>query len=207
MAGVPAAALALGACGASSSQPAAARPHGSYRVVVSQASFPAVQRLAERSTLVIAVRNAGTRTIPNIAVTILNPKDGTAAQAFGQDINANPGQMLAGRSRPVWIVDRPPGPCLYSCQSGSGGSAVTAFSNTWALGRLAPGQTARFQWGVTAIAPGRYTIEYEVAAAVTGDTRALDPNGHLPTGRFDVLIRSQPRTSYVNNAGQIVNTG
>jgi hypothetical protein len=205
VAGPLAAALALGACGGASSHPAARR-HASYHVVISQASFPASQRLAERTTLLIAVRNAGTQTIPNIAVTILNPKYGTAAQAFGQDINANTDQVLASRSRPVWIIDRPPGPCLYSCQSGAGGSGVTAFSNTWALGRLAPGHTVRFEWGLTAVAPGRYTIEYQVAANVTGDTRAVDLHGRVPSGRFQVQISSSPRTSYVNNAGQIVNT-
>ena len=37
------------------------------------------QRLAQRTVLVIAVRNTGSRTIPNIAVTITNPRWGTAA--------------------------------------------------------------------------------------------------------------------------------
>jgi hypothetical protein len=207
VAGGLAAALALGACGGSSQQGGSGHAHGNFPVAVSQASFPTSQRLAERTTLVIVVRNTGTRTIPNIAVTILNPRYGTAAQAFGQDINANPGQELAGRSRPAWIVDRPPGPCLYSCQVGAGGSAVTAFSNTWALGRLAPGQTARFEWGVTAVVPGHYTVEYEIGASLSGRARAVNAAGRVPTGRFDVVIQSKPRTSYINNAGQIVSTG
>ena len=114
----------------------------------SSSSFPASQRWPSRRASRCAIKNIGTRAIPNVAVTVLNPRYGTAAQAFGTLIKANrAGQpILASRSRPVWIIDQAPGPCGYSCRSRGPGGAATAYTNTWALGRLAPGHTAVFRW-------------------------------------------------------------
>jgi len=198
--------LAVSACGSSATKQSAGEPKGNFPVEVSTASFPASQRLAERTDLVIAVRNAGSKTIPNVAVTITNPAYGTAAQAFGTLLpQSAPGQpILAGRSRPVWIVDQPPGPRGYSTSQGGPGGAVTAYSNTWALGRLAPGQTARFDWGVTAVQPGSYTVRYVVAAGLTGRARAVLASGGPVAGSFHVRILAGPRQAYVNNAGKIV---
>src|SRR5437588_7719863 len=144
-------------------------PSGNFPVEVSAASFPAAQRLSQHTHLVISVRNAGTRTIPDVAVTIcnvtctFNPNApyghntpagaGTAAAAFAEDLGM---PYVANPSRPVWIVDHPPGSCGYSCKSGGPGSAVTAYANTWALGPLKPGATATFDWGVTAVRPGTH---------------------------------------------------
>ena len=139
------------------------------------------QQLAQHTHLVIAVRNAGHKAIPNVAVTICNvtcaypaPKgEGTSAQAF------------AARHRPArtWPTRRgrsgsstaAPGPCGYSCQNGGQGGAVTAYSNTWALGRLAPGHSARFDWAVTAVAPGKHVVAWEVAAGLNGKAKAVLP--------------------------------
>jgi hypothetical protein len=200
-------AVGVSACGGGASQ-YQIKKAANFPVSVATASFPTVQRLSQHTHLVITVRNAGHRTIPDIAVTITNPAYGTAAQAFGTLIaKPAPGQpILAGRSRPVWIVDRPPGPCLYSCQQGGPGGAVTANSDTWALGRLAPGQTARFDWGVTAVQPGTYTVHYVVAAGLGGRARAVPAaTGRGPVeGSFRVKISQKPRQAYVNNSGHIV---
>ena len=67
-----AASVVLGACGGGARQDAN-EPSGIFPVAVPIASFPAFQRLAQRTHLVIAVRNAGSKTIPNVAVTITNP--------------------------------------------------------------------------------------------------------------------------------------
>ena len=84
---------------------------------------------------------------------------------------------------------------------------VTAYTNTWALGRLAPGQTARFQWGVTAVKPGTYTVAYQVAAGLNGKAKAVASDGTLPSGVFHVHDRPRrPAQAYVNNAGQVVTT-
>jgi len=197
--------MGLSGCGGSAEQ-GGGEPTGSFPVQVTTARFPAAQTLSEHTQLVITVRNAGTKAIPNIAVTLLNPLYGTAAQAFGTLIAANgPGQpALASRSRPVWVVDQAPGPCGYSCHQGGPGAAVTAYSNTWAMGRLAPGATARFDWHVTAVAPGNYTVDYQVAAGLSGKAKAVLSGGGPVAGSFKVTISNQPRQAYVNNAGQIV---
>jgi hypothetical protein len=200
--------LVIAACGGGSTQ-AAGEPKGRFPVAVDTASFPAAQKLAQQSHLVIAVRNAGSKPIPDVAVTICNVTcaypapagGGTSAAAFGADIGQ---AYLANPSRPLWIVDRPPGPCLYSCQNGGQGAAVTAYDNTWALGRLAPGHTARFDWAVTAVKAGRHVVAWEVAAGLTGNARAVLAGGGLPHGTFTVTVGSKPPQSYVNNNGQIV---
>ena len=99
------------------------------------------------------------------------------------------------------------GPCGYSCQSGGPGSAVTAYTNTWALGRLAPGQTARFEWAVTAIKPGRHVVAYQVAAGLNGKAKAVASDGTAPTGVFHVKVTGRPAQAYVNDQGQVVTTG
>lgn len=196
-----AASLALSACGGGTEQ-SASEPSGTFPVSVAVATFPTFQRLAQRSRMVIAVRNTGQKAIPDIAVTITDPPYGTTVQAFGRYLS-QPG--LASHSRPVWIVDRPPGPCTFSCLNGGPGGAVTAYSNTWALGRLAPGQTATFVWGVTAVVAGTHLVRYEVAAGLGGKAKARLSSGAIPTGTFKVKVTQQPQRSYVNNKGQIVN--
>src|SRR6516165_10642912 len=128
------AALLLSACGGGQRQDAT-EPSWTFTVEVTTASFPSSQRLSEHAHLVLAVHNVSGKTLPDVAVTICNvtcrypapPGGGTSAAAFGENL-----QMagLAHPSRPVWVVDNPPG------------GAVTAYSNTWALGALRPGQTA-----------------------------------------------------------------
>jgi hypothetical protein len=112
--------LALSGCGGGQNQ-AASEPSGHFTVTVSAAKFPASQRLAQHTHLVIAVHNAGNKAIPNVAVTICNvtcaypaPKgEGSSSAAFGANIDQT---YLANPSRPVWVVDRAPGLCGYSCQ-------------------------------------------------------------------------------------------
>src|SRR5687767_5075814 len=45
-------------------------PEGDFAVEVVEAKFPEEQKLAKSSDLVVTVRNAGDRTIPNIALTV-----------------------------------------------------------------------------------------------------------------------------------------
>jgi hypothetical protein len=134
-------------------------------------------------------------------VTITNPVYGTAAKPFARLIAPRPG--LASRSRPVWVLDRPPGRCVFQCPAGGAGAATTAYSNTWALGSLAPGSTATFRWGVTAVAAGRYLVAYRVAAGLNPPGRAVLADGRPAVGVFAVAITSRPRRSYVQNNGQV----
>jgi hypothetical protein len=201
-------ALALSACGGGQNQ-AASEPSGNFAVKVPTARFPASQHLAQHTHLVITVHNAGSKTIPDVAVTICNvtcaypaPKgQGSSSQAFAANINQS---YLANPSRPLWIIDRGPGRCGYSCQNGGQGAAVTAYANTWALGRLAPGKTARFDWAVTAVQAGHHVVAWQVAAGLNGKAKAILTNGSAPHGTFAVKVKTAPAQSYVNNNGQIV---
>jgi hypothetical protein len=196
-----AASLALSACGGGATKQSASEPPATFPVSVAVATFPTFQRLAQSSRMVIAVRNTGQKAIPDIAVTITDPPYGTTVQAFGRYLS-QPG--LASHSRPVWIVDRPPGPCTFSCLNGGPGGAVTAYSNTWALGQLAPGQTATFVWRVTAVVAGTHVVRYEVAAGLNGKAKARLSSGAIPTGTFKVTVAQRPQQSYVNSKGQII---
>jgi hypothetical protein len=208
-----AATLAMSACGGGTRQDAH-EPKGKFRVSVPTASFPTAQRISGHYHLVIAVRNDGRRTIPNIAVTICNltcayPRPSSAgadSEAFAANIS---GQYLANSSRPTWVVEQGPGTCGFTCagggQGGGQGSGVTAYSNTWALGALKPGKTMTFNWRVTAVSPGRHVIAWQVAAGLNGRAHAVLANG-APAQKFTVTIDKAPPQSYVNNSGQIVTT-
>lgn len=158
-------------------------PEGTFAMNV-WAAFPAKQRLAQRTQLLIAVQNAGAETVPNVAVTVepVQPGAKTQAAAF-EEASSQPG--LANASRPVWVLDAGP----------RGG--VTAYTNTWALGRLRPGQTKTFIWRVTAVKPGTHTIRYTVAAGLDGRARAELPGGERPTGEFQVDISREPRDARI----------
>lgn len=206
---IAAAALAvLSGCGGTRQD--ANEPSASFPVTVTTASFPAAQTLSEHTHMVIVVHNAGNKAIPNLAVTVCNlscevtgqPGSGTGTAPFSGNIDET---GVANPSRPVWIVDQPPGPKGYSSSHGGPGGYATAYSNTWTLGhRLQPGATARFDWALTAVKPGRHVIQYRVAAGLNGKAKAVVPGGGAPGGEFTVTINSKPRKSYVNNAGQIV---
>jgi hypothetical protein len=205
--------LALAGCGGGSSQ-SAGEPSGNFAVDVSTASFPGHQTLAQHSDMVITVRNAGSKPIPDVAVTITDAQDGTSAQPFAEDIQM-PG--VADASRAVWVVDQAPCPsgAAHNCaplgpggvhQTGGPGGAVTAYANTWALGHpLGAGRDATFKWGVTAVRPGVHVIHYRVAAGLNGKAKAVGAGGQPVAGTFVVNIGTKPRRSYVNDAGQIVN--
>ena len=98
-------------------------PSGTFPVDVVKATFPTKQRLAESSELQIAVRNAGDKAVPNVAVTVESDEaDQTAAAAAFAEASDQAG--LADSSRPVWVLDTGP----------HGG--ITAYVNTWAqIGR------------------------------------------------------------------------
>ena len=203
-----AAALVLAACGSGSPQDAHA-PSGTFPVQVTAAKWVRFQRLAQHTHLVIAIRNVGTKPIPNLAISICNTTcaypapvgQGTSVAAFAQYLKM-PG--LASHSRPVWIVDRPPGPCGYSCQNGGQGAYVSSNSNTWQSGPLKPGATAFFKWGLTAVSPGRFVVAYQVAGDLYGKAKTVLPDGLSPSGAFRVTVVRAPAQSFVNSSGKVV---
>jgi hypothetical protein len=217
--------VGLAGCGSAGPQDANA-PSGRFPVQVT-ASFPRLQRLAQHAHLVIAVTNTGRRPMPNVAVTICNttctypapPGEGTSVAAFSQCVGGTSGaacsqaaaaQQVANKSRPIWVVERPPGPCGYSCINGGAGANVSYAANTWQRGRpLRPGDTQVFNWVLTAVSAGRFLLAWEIAGDLYGKAKAviagggLGPCGRIPCGTLRVTISRAPAQSYVNDTGQI----
>ena len=206
-------AATLSACGGGGSHQDASEPSGKYVVQIVTASFPGAQRLSQHSHLVITVRNADRKTIPDLAVTVCNitcrypaPKGaGTSSAPFASNLSQD---SLSNPSRPIWVLEKPPGVCGYSCRSGGAGADATTAANTWALNRpLRPGATATFDWGLTAVRPGRHVVGWEIAAGINGKAKAvLQGGGGQPHGQFVVTISSRPTQAYVDQSGQIVTT-
>jgi hypothetical protein len=164
-------------------------PEGTFTLSVLKASFPARQSTAQQATMRLQVRNTDDRDLPNVAVTIQTDPStkGAAPTAFGQ---ASGDTQLADSNRPVWIVDKPP----------EGGE--TAYTNTWAFGRMSPGETRDFEWRLTAVRPGTYTIRYSVSPGLNGKARVA--NGQKNAGAFDVTISDEPVPARVNGKGEVV---
>jgi hypothetical protein len=182
-----AAVLVVAGCGGARQD--ANEPEGKFTLEIVKASFPAEQTTAQHSTMRLQVRNTDDRDLPNLAVTVeTEPGDrGDAPTAFGQ---ASGDTRLADANRPIWIVDREP----------KGGES--AYTNTWALGRMFPGETKELEWRLTAVRPGTYTIKYRIAPGLNG--KAVPANGQKVSGSFDVTISDDPVPARVNGKGEVV---
>jgi hypothetical protein len=179
-------ALAAGCGGARQD---ADEPEGEFTLSVLEASFPAKQSTAQRSTLRMQVRNTDDKQLPNVAVTIKTDPStkGAAPTAFGE---ASDDARLADSNRPVWIVDRAP----------EGGQS--AYTNTWAFGPMSPGETRDFEWRLTAVRPGTYTIRYAVSPGLNGKAKVA--NGQDNAGALRVTISDEPVPARVNGKGEVV---
>jgi hypothetical protein len=183
--------VALGAiafaagCGSDeSARQDADEPSGTWTVDVVEAEFPTAQKLARQETLRIEVRNRDQRPVPNVAVTV---------EGFSRR-SEQPG--LADPTRPVWILDDGP----------RGGT--TAYTNTWALGRIPPGGTKTFEWRATPVVPGTHRITYRVSAGLDGKAKARLAGGDVPQGTFDVRIDREPSQSRVDpDSGEVERDG
>ena len=167
------AATVVTACGGDARQDVN-EPSGTFKLQVTRARFPRLQGLGQTAPFSVTVRNPGTQTVPNVAMTV----DGFA------NPDAVPG--AADPQRPIWIVNAGP----------LGGR--TAYVNTWALGPLKPGQIRTFTWSVTATVPGTHTISYRAAGGLDGDARAVRAGGGVPGGAITVHVTRRPRTSTVD---------
>jgi hypothetical protein len=171
--------LALAGCGGEDQS--ANERGGTYEVDVVRTSFPREQHLAQPGRFVVVVRNASKQAIPNLAVTL---------QGLTRDATQ---PTLADRSRPVWVVDDAPA------------DATTSYVDTWAIGRVAPGQTRRFVWQVTATTPGNHELRWRVAAGLDGSAQAVTHGGDAPEGDVVVRVSRTPADSSVDpGTGRVV---
>jgi hypothetical protein len=187
------ASLLVAGCGGGKRQDAD-EPSGTFPVNVVKATFPTKQRLAQQAQLQIAVRNAGDKTLPNVAVTVESgATDQTAEASAFAEASQQPG--LASSSRPVWVLDSGP----------KGG--ITAYTNTWSLGPLRPRRTKTFVWHVTAVKPGVHAIKYKVAGGLDGKAKAVVAGrNEEPAGTFTVNISNKPADARVGGNGQVIVT-
>jgi hypothetical protein len=174
-------ALLVSGCGGGGERQDEDETPGNYQVDVVDASFPEQQRLAEQVALRLRVRNADSKPMPNLAVTV----DGFSERSEQRG--------LADPSRPVWVIDDGP----------RGG--VTAYTNTWALGRVKAGETKEFIWRVTPVKAGRFEVKYRVAAGLDGKAKAVVDGGDRPSGSFTVNVAREPDDARVDpDSGDVI---
>jgi hypothetical protein len=164
---------------------------------VLHASFPSRQVIARPTSFQLQVRNASARAVPNVAVTV---------DSFDYASNY---PELAANKRPVWAIERGPGatadPPVETQEVSQPGSGQTAYVNTWALGRLAPGAMQTFAWKVVPVKAGTYTVHYTIAAGLSGKAKAALAAGGPVQGQFTVAIAPAPPQTHVDPAtGRVV---
>jgi hypothetical protein len=185
-------ALALGVagCGGSGDRQDANEPSGTYKVVVSQASFPRRQRLSDDAVMKITVKNVDSKTIPNVAVTVSNDDGDKGGAGF---TTRSSDTTLSDPTRQLWIVDQGP----------HGGD--TAYVSTWALGALKPGRTRTFEWHVTPVVAGTHTLRWHVAAGLNGRALARTRDGQDAAGTFKVSVSQKaPAVKVDPKTGDVV---
>lgn len=189
------ASLLISACGGSRQN--AHEEKRAYDVEVVHVTFPSRQSIARPASLELRVRNAGTHTAPNVAVTL---------DSFYYTATF---PHLAANKRPIWVVETGPGAVparpVQSVEISPPGGGQTAYVNTWALGPLGPGQTHTFLWKVAPVKSGRYTVHYRVAAGLAGNASAQTAGGAPVQGQLTASIAAQPPATHVDPAtGRVV---
>jgi len=193
-------AASLAACGGGESSAASNEPSGKFKVKVTEAAFPAVQRLGQTSQLRLAIRNAGDRTVPGLTVsfTIKGQQGEDSALPFGV---SDPGPEIAQPDRPVWVLA-----ATYPHLNGSGepGGTSTSSPKTFALGPLKPGKTVTAIWKLSAVKQGKYTLLYDVGAGINGKAKAETDGGVSPGGSFSTEVTERLPETEVTDSGEIV---
>jgi hypothetical protein len=174
-------------------------PEGDFAVQMLDASFPARQRLAQRSTMRITVRNAGDETIPNVTVTV-----------DGFDFERSGDGELADRSRPRFAVNGVPVEIggTPDAREDVPRGCDTAYVNTWACGPLRPDRQKEFRWSVTPVVAGPFRIDYRVAAGLDGNARAVTAaGGDPPMGSFRGTVSDAAPQSRIGGDGKSIVSG
>jgi hypothetical protein len=188
-------AVTAAGCGGGTRQDAS-EPEGHFPVEISKAEFPTRQRLADPVKLVLAVKNTGQQTVPDLAITIHT--DPNAQRPFGV-VSNDPRE--ANQTRPVWVLEHG-FPQLAGASAPAG--AQTANANTFQFGPLAPAESREAIWQLSPVRPGTYTLTYEVAAGLTGRADAVTEDGSVPTGRFLVRISGAPPKAGIGKGGKVI---
>jgi hypothetical protein len=169
----------------------------SYAMEVLHASFPVKQSIARPTSFALQVRNAGARTVPNVAVTL---------DSFYYTEHY---PELAADKRPIWVIEQGPGPAarppVQTQEISKPGGGQTAYVSTWALGPLAPNGTQTFIWRVVPVKAGVYTVRYTIAAGLAGKAKAQLASGGPVQGQLTASIAPIPRSTHVDpRTGRVV---
>jgi len=189
--------LAVAGCGGGERQDEN-EASGDFPVEVVKASFPGSQKLAKSSDLVVTVRNAGQKTIPNIGLTV---------KGFDERKD-NPD--LADADRPVFAINGVPVRIagFPEAKDAAPRGCDTAYVNTWACGPLRANQTKTFKWSVTAVRAGDFRISWRVNAGLDGKANAVAPGGGpAPRGVFAGTISDKAPTVRVADDGHTIVNG
>jgi len=188
--------LALAGCGGGERQDEN-EPEGNFAVEVVRASFPDHQKLAKSSDMIVTVRNAGDKTIPDIAVAV----NGFDERKKDPD--------LADPTRPVFAVNGVQVEIagFPEAKDATPRGCDTAYVNTWACGPLKKGEEKTFRWTVTAVQAGDYRIDWRVAAGLDGKAKAVAAGGGpAPRGQFSGTIsNAAPDVRVADDGHTIVN--
>jgi len=211
--GIVALAAGLAACGGGQRQDAN-EPSGKFPVKVTEASFPNRQRISERTDMVLAIKNAGRKTLPDLAVTIYTGEikagttgSGPAQGSFSIRLDQ---PNLANPSRPVWILENNypkllgSGVTLANVDTAPTAGAAAAQTDTFQFGRVKPGESKTIDWRVTPAMGGTYTVHYRVAAGLQGKAKAVTADGGPVRGEFLATITTKPPQTCVTPSGKIV---
>ncbi len=188
--------LALAGCGGGERQDEN-EPSGNYKVEVTRLSFPKEQRLAQVSELVVGVRNAGDKTIPNIALTVHGFNYRQAAD----------GATLSDPNRPRFAVNATNTEIggFPEVKDATPKGCDTAYVDTWACGPLKPDKERTFRWSVTAVKAGPYRLTWRVAAGLNGKARAISVSGgEAVGGTVAGNVTSKPPQSRIADDGKTV---
>ena len=188
--------ILLAGCGGGSRQDSGEK-EATYDMRVLAAHFPARQSVAKPERMVLLVRNTGSTTVPNVAVTV---------DSFNY---ASDFPNLAANKRPIWVIEQGPGAVakrpVESQEISPPGGGQTAYTNTWALGAVPAGQVRKFTWKVMPVKPGVHLVSYTVNAGLAGKAHAQLASGGPIKGHFLVRIAPKPPPSYVDpTTGKVV---
>jgi hypothetical protein len=188
------AAVAVAGCGGGARQDAN-EPKGNFQVEVSKATFPEKQKLGQSSDLAITVRNTGSETVPNLAVTV----SGLSYRSEEQNLGDPSRPRFAVNGVPVKVAGLPE--ARDSTPVGCG----TVYVNTFACGPLKAGAERTLRWTVTAVLKGPFEIKYHVAAGLNGKARAVVEGGDsAPEGSLSGTVSNKPAHSEIGPDGHTV---
>jgi len=171
-----------------------------YHIELVKSAFVERQLVGETKNMVLAFRNYGRNTVPNMGITfgIAGEAGSTSSLPFGIH-DSTPG--LAQPDRPVWVVAQGY-PRLFGSPQSAG--AITANKKTFAFGPLKPGQTKKTTWKLSAVRPGKYRLNYQASGDLSSESVTRSPFPGEPPGMyFNTVISTETPDTEVTDSGEV----